>query len=139
MRHIIDLDRYPLDREGSKDWHDMVAAAQAALQQGGMFSLEGFLRPGVAAQAAAEIAPVMASDSLPTSITKIRSGVPPISRIPPSEACNLPCSRSMFRRSFLVRPSAPPAKISSSAFRRAIEFWMVFQLVSVPPNQRWFM
>ena len=63
MRHIIDLDRYPLDREGSQEWHDMVAAAQAALQQGGMFSLEGFLRPGVAAQAAAEIGPVMASDS----------------------------------------------------------------------------
>jgi hypothetical protein len=53
LRHIIDLDRYPLDREGSQDWHHMVAAAQAALQQNGMFSLEGFLRPGVAAQAAA--------------------------------------------------------------------------------------
>lgn len=63
MQDTIDLDRYPLDREGSSGWQQMVAAAQAALQADGMFSLPGFLRPGVAAQAAAQIAPVMATDS----------------------------------------------------------------------------
>ena len=39
----------------------------------------------------------------------------------------------------MVRPLASPASISSSCFRRRIDWEMVFQLVSVPPSQRWLM
>lgn len=63
MKHIIDLERYPLNDEGSPAWLALVARARADLAAHGMFNLEGFLRPGVAEQAAAEIAPVMDSAS----------------------------------------------------------------------------
>jgi hypothetical protein len=43
------------------------------------------------------------------------------------------------RRSFLVRPSAPPSIASSIWVRRLIDLDTVCQLVSVPPSQRWFM
>ena len=81
----------------------------------------------------------IARSSLFVSMTKIMSGVPPISRMPPSDCCSLACSRSSPSRSFLVRPLAPPASFSSIDFSRAIDCDTVFQLVSVPPSQRWFM
>ena len=45
MRNILDLDRYPLDKEGSQEWNAMVAKAVAELDAQGMFNLEGFVRP----------------------------------------------------------------------------------------------
>ena len=45
MKDILDLDRYPLDREGSPEWQRLVDASVAALEADGMFNLEGFLRP----------------------------------------------------------------------------------------------
>lgn len=63
MRNIIDLDRYPLDREGSKEWHALVESSVAELKNTGMFNLEDFLQPGVAEKAAAEIQPVMDTHS----------------------------------------------------------------------------
>ncbi len=60
---LIDLDTYPLDRADSPEWQALVASSKAALAADGMFNLENFLRPGVAAEAAAEIAPVMAAVS----------------------------------------------------------------------------
>lgn len=59
MRDIIDFDRYPLDREGSPQWDDLVARSRADLSAEGMFNLEGFLKPGVAERAAAELRDVM--------------------------------------------------------------------------------
>ncbi|TPI59655.1 2OG-Fe(II) oxygenase [Mesorhizobium sp. B3-1-3] len=59
MENILDLDRYPLDREGSAEWQRLVDEAKAALAANGMFNLEGFLRPGIAETAVAEIRPVM--------------------------------------------------------------------------------
>ncbi|MBZ9995411.1 2OG-Fe(II) oxygenase [Mesorhizobium sp. BH1-1-4] len=59
MKDILDLDRYPLDREGSPEWDRLVEQSIAALAADGMFNLEGFLRPGVAEQAVREIKPVM--------------------------------------------------------------------------------
>lgn len=56
---ILDLDRYPLDREGSPEWQRLVDESKAALAANGMFNLEGFLRPGIAEKAVAEIRPVM--------------------------------------------------------------------------------
>ncbi|RUX05891.1 2OG-Fe(II) oxygenase [Mesorhizobium sp. M8A.F.Ca.ET.208.01.1.1] len=59
MEDILDLDRYPLDREGSPEWDRLVEQSLAALAADGMFNLEGFLRPGIAEQAVREIKPVM--------------------------------------------------------------------------------
>ncbi|CDX43110.1 conserved hypothetical protein [Mesorhizobium sp. ORS 3359] len=56
---ILDLDRYPLNREGSPEWQRLVDESKAALAADGMFNLEGFLRPGIAEKAVAEIRPVM--------------------------------------------------------------------------------
>ncbi|CCV12260.1 2OG-Fe(II) oxygenase [Mesorhizobium sp. STM 4661] len=63
MKDILDLDRYPLDREGGAEWKRLVETSVAALEADGMFNLEGFLRPGVAEKAAREIQPVMATRS----------------------------------------------------------------------------
>jgi hypothetical protein len=63
MKDILDLDRYPLDREGSPEWHRLVDASKAALAANGMFNLEAFLRPGVAERAVAEVRPVMDANS----------------------------------------------------------------------------
>lgn len=63
MKDILDLDRYPLDREGSAEWQRLVDQSIAALEADGMFNLEGFLRPGVAEKAVGEIQPVMAARS----------------------------------------------------------------------------
>lgn len=56
---ILDLDRYPLDREGTPEWQRLVDESKAALAANGMFNLEGFLRPGMAEKAVAEVRPVM--------------------------------------------------------------------------------
>jgi len=63
MKDILDLDRYPLDREGSPEWTRLVDSSVATLETDGMFNLEGFLRPGVAQKAVGEIQPVMAARS----------------------------------------------------------------------------
>jgi hypothetical protein len=63
MKDILDLDRYPLDREGSTEWKRLVETSTAALEADGMFNLEGFLRPGVAERTVREIQPVMATRS----------------------------------------------------------------------------
>jgi hypothetical protein len=63
MKDILDLDRYPLDREGSAEWQRLVEQSVAALEADGMFNLERFLRPGVAEKAVREIQPVMAARS----------------------------------------------------------------------------
>ncbi|MEI9405420.1 2OG-Fe(II) oxygenase [Mesorhizobium argentiipisi] len=59
IENILDLDRYPLNREGSAEWQQLVGESKAALAANGMFNLEGFLRPGIAEKAVAEIRPVM--------------------------------------------------------------------------------
>jgi hypothetical protein len=59
MRDILDLDRYPLDRPGSKAWNDLVEACRIDLAEKGMFDLEGFVRPEAVARAIGEVKPVM--------------------------------------------------------------------------------
>lgn len=63
MQHILNLDRYPLDRIGSAEWQDLVNRSIADLAAHGMFNLEGLLLPGVAEKAVAEIQPVMDTQS----------------------------------------------------------------------------
>jgi hypothetical protein len=59
VRHILDLDRFPLDKPGSRPWQELVERCRADLASAGMFNLEGFVRPAAIDQALIEIKPVM--------------------------------------------------------------------------------
>ena len=63
MKNILDLDRYPIDQEGSKAWHAMVEKAVAELEVHGMFNLEGFVRPDAVQKLVAQVKPVMDTQS----------------------------------------------------------------------------
>jgi hypothetical protein len=63
MQTVINLERYPLDREGSEEWNALVDKARAALARNGMFSLEGFIQPDNVRQAAEQIQPTMDAES----------------------------------------------------------------------------
>ena len=47
-RDIIDLDRYPIDREESAEYSGLVLDCKTQLHKQGSFNLEGFLRPDAA-------------------------------------------------------------------------------------------
>lgn len=57
MQHILDLDRYPLDRPGTPEWQAMVDSARADLARDGMFNLPGLMRPTAIAGAISELTP----------------------------------------------------------------------------------
>jgi len=57
MRDILDLDRYPLDQPGSPAYAALVASCRTALEEYGMFNLDGFVRPAAVGRAAAELLP----------------------------------------------------------------------------------
>lgn len=63
MKHLLDLDTYPLDRPESREYAELLAECQARLAADGMFELLGFLRPDVAAAAAEAAKPAMATES----------------------------------------------------------------------------
>ncbi len=63
MRHLIDLDRFPLDRPDLVAFKRLVGRSKDELAAHGMFDLEGFLRPGVAERLATEFRPVIAEKS----------------------------------------------------------------------------
>jgi hypothetical protein len=59
MQKILDLDRYPLDQENTRQWQLLVERCMAELEATGMFNLEGFLRPGIAGRAVTELRTTM--------------------------------------------------------------------------------
>ncbi len=59
MRQILDLDRYPLDRPGSRGWETLVQRCRADLVHDGMYNLEGLVRPVALERAVAELRPVI--------------------------------------------------------------------------------
>jgi hypothetical protein len=63
MRTIINLDKYPLDRQGSREWNSLVEASIEKLNSGGMFNLEDFLMLGIVEKAVSEIQPIMDTKS----------------------------------------------------------------------------
>ena len=82
-------------------------------------------------------ASLIAIVSLVVSITKIRFGILPISLIPPKARSSLSFSRVSFSNSFLVRPDCSIfSSMPSSSRKRAIDFEIVCQFVSIPPSQR---
>lgn len=63
MQSILDLDRYPLDREGSAEWQALVAQSAAELRATGMFNLAGLVRQDRVQEAAAHLKPLMDTQS----------------------------------------------------------------------------
>ena len=63
MQNILDLDRYPLDKESSPEWRAMVAQAVAELDANGMFNLEGLVKPDAVQKLVAHIKPLMDTQS----------------------------------------------------------------------------
>jgi hypothetical protein len=59
MHDILDLDRYPLHKPGSKAWLELVEHCKVDLACEGMFNLEGFVREAAVEKAITEIKPVM--------------------------------------------------------------------------------
>ncbi|MEX0365302.1 MAG: 2OG-Fe(II) oxygenase [Ruegeria sp.] len=63
MHDILDLDRFPLHRPHTPGWQALVDRCRADLAAEGMFNLDGLMRPGIAAQAVAEMAPRFGADA----------------------------------------------------------------------------
>ena len=63
MRNIVNIDQFPLDAPDSNAYKSLVARCKTDLAQGGMFNLEGFLRPDVAQIETARLMPVFDTDS----------------------------------------------------------------------------
>jgi hypothetical protein len=63
VHDLLDLERYPLDQPGSARYAALVARCRSELERGGMFNLEGLVRPETIGAAAAELAEMAASSS----------------------------------------------------------------------------
>ncbi len=59
MHHIIDLDRYPLDKPHSPAWSALVGDCRTQLAAGGLFNLPGFVRSEALAAEVAELQPIL--------------------------------------------------------------------------------
>jgi hypothetical protein len=57
MRNILDLQRYPIDRLEGREGKALIDRCRSALDSEGMFDLDGFVRPEVIADCAAEMQP----------------------------------------------------------------------------------
>ncbi|MDJ0957346.1 MAG: hypothetical protein QNI91_10825 [Arenicellales bacterium] len=63
MRHLIDLNKFPIDQPGHIEYQSLVDRCRRDLDTLGNYSLDGFLKPSVCEAAVNEIAPVMARES----------------------------------------------------------------------------
>ncbi|MBL4769114.1 MAG: 2OG-Fe(II) oxygenase [Rhodobacteraceae bacterium] len=63
MENLINLERFPLDKLGSPEWNALVQSCRDDLAEHGMFSLDGLLRPALAAQAVATLQDKFANHS----------------------------------------------------------------------------
>ena len=61
MQDMFDLERFPLDQPKSAAWAALVARCRQDLAREGMYNLEGFLRPDVAAKEALRLTPLFDS------------------------------------------------------------------------------
>jgi hypothetical protein len=59
MKHLLDLETYPLDRPDSPEYAALVEKCRITLAADGMFNLSGFFKPGVAQAAADAAKPAM--------------------------------------------------------------------------------
>jgi hypothetical protein len=63
MNHLLNLEKYPLDRPDSAEYAALVKSCRDGIANDGMFNLPGFFQPGVAQAAADAVKPAMDSDS----------------------------------------------------------------------------
>lgn len=63
MQDILDLESFPLDKPHSPEWQALIVRCQADLAANGMFNLERFMHPHVAAREAANMDQTFANDS----------------------------------------------------------------------------
>ena len=63
MHDILDLKHFPLDRPGTPAWQDLVDRCRADLETSGMFNLDAFLHPAVAAAEVASLLPRFDTDA----------------------------------------------------------------------------
>ena len=63
MKHLIDLETYPLDRPECEAFAKLVENCKTRLFAQGMFDLPGFLRPEATQRAVEAVEPAMASES----------------------------------------------------------------------------
>lgn len=59
MKHLLDIEKYPLDRPESREYAALVEECRAELDSEGMFNLPGFFKAGVAQAAADAAKPAM--------------------------------------------------------------------------------
>ena len=63
MKHLLDLDTYPLDKLDTAPGGALIRRCKADLAAQGMFTLDGFLRPDAVARTVEEVTPVLAVDA----------------------------------------------------------------------------
>ena len=63
MKAILDLDRYPIDRLDRNAGRALVDNSRISLEQEGMFTLSGFIRPAARDSILEEVQPVLRRDS----------------------------------------------------------------------------
>ena len=63
MKAILDLDRYPIDRLDSDAGHALLDKSRISLEQEGMFTLSGFIRPAARESILEEVEPVLRRES----------------------------------------------------------------------------
>lgn len=63
MRDLIDLDTYPIDQPESGEYLALINRCRDNLASGGMFNLDGFLKPEAISKAVAEVTPALQNDS----------------------------------------------------------------------------
>ena len=59
MRHILDLDRWPLDDLGGPKGKALIERCREKLREAGLFSLDALVRPDALETSVAEVAPVL--------------------------------------------------------------------------------
>ena len=66
MRHILDLERWPLDELGGAKGEALVAHCRKELRDAGLFNLDALIRPDALETSVADVAPVLDAAALPT-------------------------------------------------------------------------
>ena len=63
MKEILDLDRYPIDQLDSDTGYALLDKCRISLEQEGMFTLSGFIRPAARDCILEEVEPVLRRES----------------------------------------------------------------------------
>ncbi len=59
MNHLLDLERFPIDRPDSAETRSLIGRCRSELDADGMVNLEGFMRPEAVERSAREVQPLL--------------------------------------------------------------------------------